>query len=212
MSAGPGTAPRVRSCGDSGVLLDLAGNTEVHRWAAAVREAGLTGVEEVVPGLTTLLLGIDPDATSVASVRAAIADLRPGATDLAETRARTVEVRYDGEDLDAVCEMTGLSRPEVVAAHTGTPWRVAFCGFSPGFSYLVGGNPRLEVPRRKEARVRVPAGAVALAGPFASVYPRVSPGGWQLIGHTDAVLWDTDADPPALLTPGTTVHFVEAPA
>jgi KipI family sensor histidine kinase inhibitor len=94
-----------------------------------------------------------------------------------------------------------------VAAHTGTPWRVAFCGFAPGFSYLVGGDPRLRVPRRNEARVRVPAGAVAIAGEFSSVYPRVSPGGWQLLGHTDATLWDVDAEPPAVLLPGAVVEF-----
>jgi KipI family sensor histidine kinase inhibitor len=145
-------------------------------------------------------------------VRAALADLRPGDHDLGDTREHTIEVRYDGEDLEAVSRLTGLSAQQVVAAHTGTPWQVAFCGFAPGFSYLVGGDPRLEVPRRDESRVRVPAGAVALAGPFSSVYPRASPGGWQLIGHTDAVLWDTHADPPALLTPGSTVRFVEARA
>ena len=95
----------------------------------------------------------------------------------------------------------------MVAAHTGTPWRVAFCGFAPGFSYLVGGDPRLRVPRRDESRVRAPAGAVAIAGEFSSIYPRVSPGGWQLLGHTDATLWDPAADPPAVLRPGAVVTF-----
>ena len=119
-----------------------------------------------------------------------------------------IEVRYDGEDL-ARGRPTSPGSPsaEVVAAHTGTPWRVAFCGFAPGFSYLVGGDPRLRVPRRDEARVRVPAGAVAIAGEFSSIYPRVSPGGWQLLGHTDAVLWDAAADPPAVLRPGAVVEF-----
>lgn len=86
---------------------------------------------------------------------------------------------------------------------------MAFCGFAPGFGYMVGGDPRLRVPRRDEARVRVPAGAVALAGEFTGVYPRASPGGWQLLGRTDAVIWDVDRDPPGLLRPGVRVRFEE---
>ena len=98
----------------------------------------------------------------------------------------------------------------MVDAHTGQPWTVGFGGFAPGFSYLVGGDPRLEVPRRAEPRTRVPAGAVGLAGPFSGIYPRSSPGGWQVIGETDVVLWDVDRDPPALLQPGASVQFVDA--
>ena len=94
-------------------------------------------------------------------------------------------MRYDGPDLDDVAALTGLSRAEVVAAHTGTPWRVAFGGFAPGFAYLVGGDPRLRVPRRDRPRPSVPAGSVGLAGEFSGVYPRSSPGGWQLLGTTD---------------------------
>jgi KipI family sensor histidine kinase inhibitor len=108
-----------------------------------------------------------------------------------------------------VAGLTGLSPEDVVAAHTGQTWRVAFAGFAPGFGYLVGEDDRLHVPRRDEARTRVPAGAVALAGEYAGVYPRTSPGGWQLIGRTDLVLFDPDRDPPALLRPGTRVRFVE---
>ena len=201
------TAPGLRRCGDTGWLLDLDDNQAVHRWAAAVRDAGLTGVVEVVPGLTTLLVTLDPDLTSPGALAAALAELRPGSGPAPEGERHVLDVRYDGEDLDEVARLTGLTRGEVVTAHTGTPWRVAFCGFVPGFSYLVGGDPRLQVPRRDESRVRVPAGAVAIAGEFSSVYPRPSPGGWQLLGHTDAVLWDAQADPPAVLRPGAVVEF-----
>lgn len=123
-----------------------------------------------------------------------------------------IGVRYDGADLDEVAGLTGLTPAEVVLAHTGTPWRVAFGGFVPGFGYLVGGDPRLHVPRRGSPRPCVPAGSVALAGEFTGVYPRASPGGWQLIGTTDAVLWDPDRVRPALLTPGSVVRFVDATA
>ncbi len=117
-------------------------------------------------------------------------------------------VVYDGPDLEEVARLTRMTPAEVVAAHTGTAWRVAFGGFAPGFAYLVGGDPRLDVPRRDSSRPKVPAGAVGLAGGYSGVYPRSSPGGWQLLGTTDAVLWDVDRDPPALLAPGSTVRFV----
>jgi KipI family sensor histidine kinase inhibitor len=111
-----------------------------------------------------------------------------------------------------VAAVAGLTRAEVVAAHTGRPWRGAFAGFAPGFCYLTGGDDRLAVPRRHESRSSVPAGSVALAGGFSAVYPRESPGGWQLIGTTDAVLWDVDRQPPALISAGAWVRFVDVTA
>jgi KipI family sensor histidine kinase inhibitor len=116
-------------------------------------------------------------------------------------------VRYDGPDLDVVAGLTGLSREQVVERHARGAYRVRFCGFAPGFAYLDGLDPRLHVPRRAEPRRRVPAGAVGLAGEFTGVYPRASPGGWQLIGTTDVPLWDLHRTPPALLPPGTRVRF-----
>jgi KipI family sensor histidine kinase inhibitor len=123
----------------------------------------------------------------------------------AETR---IEVVYDGPDLEEVAALTGLSRRQVVDAHTGTPWRIGFGGFAPGFAYLVDGDPRLSVPRRTESRTTVPAGSVGLAGAFSGIYPRASPGGWQLLGRTGAPLFDLDREPPALLRAGGWVRFV----
>ena len=121
-----------------------------------------------------------------------------------------IDVTYDGEDLDEVARLTGLAPQEIVAAHTGRPWRVGFSGFAPGFAYLVGGDERLAVPRRSDPRTKVPVGSVGLAGEFSGIYPRESPGGWQLIGRTSAVLWDVDRENPALLTPGMWVQFRRA--
>ncbi len=121
-----------------------------------------------------------------------------------------INVVYGGPDLAAVASSTGLTPTQVVAAHTGTLWRVGFSGFAPGFAYLVDGDSRLQVPRRPEPRTSVPAGSVALAGEFSAIYPRQSPGGWQLIGHTDAVLWDIERPNPALLTRGMWVQFQAA--
>jgi KipI family sensor histidine kinase inhibitor len=174
-------------------------------------------VVDVVPAARTLLLVVR-DGSDVAPVRAALASLPAGdrGRDAAGPSTRgapgdaEIAVHYEGPDLDQVCELTGLDRDAVVAAHTRTPWRVAFAGFAPGFAYLTGGDPRLQVPRRAEPRTSVPPGSVALAGGYSAVYPRSSPGGWQLIGHTDVTIWDVDRDPPALLRPGAVVRFVDA--
>ena len=117
---------------------------------------------------------------------------------------------YDGPDLDEVCGLTGLSQEAVVAAHTNSEYLAGFLGFVPGFAYLLGGAERLHVPRRDTPRQRVPAGTVAIAGPYSGVYPRESPGGWRLIGRTTAVLFDPARTPPALLAAGDRVRFVAA--
>lgn len=212
MTEGPppaDSAVALRRCGDTAYLLDLPDNGAVHRWAAAVRQAVIPGVVEVIPGLTTLLVQIDAEATNLLALQHALHRVLPVDEGASTRGEHVIAVTYDGEDLDVVCSLTGLDRRGVVAAHTGRAWQVAFCGFAPGFAYLVGGDPRLEVPRRDESRVRVPAGAVALAGPFSSIYPRASPGGWQLIGHTNTELWNLAWEPPALLSPGMTVRFVD---
>jgi KipI family sensor histidine kinase inhibitor len=116
-------------------------------------------------------------------------------------------VRYDGPDLAAVAERAGRPEAEVIARHTAGDYRVAFCGFAPGFAYLTGLDPSLHVPRLARPRTRVPAGSVGIAGEYTAAYPRPSPGGWHLLGRTDADLWDLARAEPALLTPGTRVRF-----
>jgi KipI family sensor histidine kinase inhibitor len=116
-------------------------------------------------------------------------------------------VSYDGPDLRDTAELLGLTPEELVRRHAAAEYRVAFSGFAPGFGYLTGLPPELHVPRLPTPRTKVPAGAVGLAGEFCGVYPRRSPGGWRLLGRTEAVLWDADRDPAALLVPGTRVRF-----
>lgn len=194
-------------CGDRGLLAELTDNQAVHALAEAVRTARLDGVVDLVPALETLLVVIDPGRTTPAATAKALRRL-----DLPRVTGRvgrTVEipVRYDGPDLGWVARHCELDETEVVRAHTATPWRVGFCGFAPGYAYLIGGDPRLRVPRRGEARVAVPAGSVAIAGPFSAVYPRRSPGGWQLIGSADVTMWDPAAEHPSLVQPGDQVVF-----
>lgn len=201
-------APRIRDYGDRAVLIDCEDIEQVLAVAAAVRRAAPPGVVDIVPAARTVLITL-ADARLQPTVRTlsgalaldAVPCEKPAGTDV------VIDVVYDGPDLEAVAAQARMSVEEVVEAHTATRWRVGFAGFAPGFAYLVGGDSRLRVPRRAEPRVRVPAGAVGLAGEFSGVYPRESPGGWQLIGRTDAVLWDPGRPQPALLIPGMWVGF-----
>jgi KipI family sensor histidine kinase inhibitor len=205
------------TCGEHAVLVEVGGLDEVVSFGHAVREAvaaglpGFTDVVDVVPAARTVLVVV-AEKSSVTTLRQALASLPFAVAEEAVTSDQVIQipVRYDGPDLNDVAELTGLSTPEVIAAHTGTDWRVAFGGFAPGFAYLSWGDPRLAMPRRKEPRIFVPSGAVALAGEFSAIYPRSSPGGWQLIGSTDVVVFDIDRDPPALLQPDAVVRFLDA--
>ena len=205
----------IRDYGDRALLLELDGTDEVLAWSTAIRDAELLGVLDIVPASRTVLMKL-AGAQYQAPTRQRLGKLDVAAvSDSAAADGQVqidveIDVVYDGPDLDEVARLTELTVDAVVAAHTGTPWRVGFGGFAPGFAYLVGGDSRLEVPRRAEPRTKVPVGAVGLAGEFSGVYPRESPGGWQLIGRTadgQAALWDVDRDPPALLTPGMWVQF-----
>ncbi len=214
MTATMGRAPILHPYGDRGVLVELASGAEVltlHE-RARLAFADKPEVLALVPGARTLLIESDPARCTPRMVAEL---LRPLLHDLwqAGTGARSgdtqvvIGVRYDGPDLAQVAAETGLSESEVVELHTGAVHRVQFCGFSPGFAYLTGLPAQLRVGRLPTPRTAVPAGSVAVADEFSGVYPRRSPGGWRLIGSTDAVLFDVDRDPPALLAPGTEVTF-----
>lgn len=194
--------------GDRALLLQFDSTAEVLAWAVALRDAAIPGVLDIVPAARTVLLSFDgPHRQGVARRRLGTLRVAHDVVSAAPSTPLVIDVVYDGADLAEVAQRTGLTTTQVVEAHTADPWRVGFCGFAPGFAYLVGGDPRLAVPRRGEPRPAVPSGAVGLAGEFTGVYPRRSPGGWQLIGRTDAALWDIDRPNPALLTPGTWVQF-----
>lgn len=201
---------KVLPYGDRALLVELADGEEALALAEALREDPPEPLGDLVPAARTVLL-VAAAGASVAELRASLGTVRPLAGGAAEGEVEVVEIGvvYDGEDLDDVARLTGLTAQEVVAAHTGQTWRVAFGGFAPGFGYLVGEDDRLHVPRREESRTRVPRGAVALAGEYAGVYPRESPGGWQLIGRTETPVFDLDREPAALLRPGVRVRFTD---
>lgn len=205
------TTPTVLAYGDRALLVELGDTERVVAWVDALQRQEVPGVADLVPAAETVLVVAD-EGVDVRALRAALAAVVPEDAGSVASGGEAVEIPvvYDGPDLADVARLTGLSESEVVAAHTGARWRVAFGGFAPGFAYLVGDDDRLHVPRRDSARTAVPAGAVGLAGDYSGVYPRESPGGWQLIGTTDVQMWDLDRDPPALLRPGAAVRFVQA--
>lgn len=196
---------RILTASDRALLVEAADLDEAMRLNLAWE--GLPGVVERVPGARTVLVRFDPLRVSATELAHTLAATEVDATRPPGTGEVTIPVQYDGEDLDEAASALGVSVEELVNRHLAADWRVAFSGFAPGFGYVVSSDPLFDVPRRSSPRTRVPAGSVALAGPFTGVYPRESPGGWQLIGRTDAVMWDIDRDPPALLAPGTLVRF-----
>jgi KipI family sensor histidine kinase inhibitor len=205
--------------GDTAVLAEVESIDAVLALEAAVRrlvraaDGVWAEVADVVAAARTVLLVASP-ATDLEALGRAVVGAARGLSLVSDAGGEAplveIPVRYGGPDLEDVGHLTGLGPEGVVAAHIGTDWRVGFGGFAPGFAYLIGGDTRLDVARRREPRTRVPAGSVGLAGQFSGIYPRESPGGWQLIGTTDANLWDIDRDPPALMRPGAVVRFVDA--
>jgi KipI family sensor histidine kinase inhibitor len=222
-------AARVLPAGDGAVLLEFDSAQQVEAARRSLLSQPPEGVLELVPAARTILVHYDPAvlspdrlavplaageapapaAPTAAAAPAALDSQPPPALD---SPLVTVPVVYDGADLEELSGSTGLSVAEVVERHAAPVYLVAFCGFSHGFGYLTGLDPVLRLPRRAAPRTRVPAGSVAIADEYAGVYPTAGPGGWHLLGRTDAVLWDVERDPPALFAPGTRVRFAPVDA
>lgn len=204
---------RLLPSGDAALLVECDSLDEVLALHDALAAEPPAGLVELVPAARTVLVAVDPDrlplesaATWVRRIPIEAAARRPGPV----AGEVTVDVVYDGDDLRSTAALFDVSAEALVARHQAAEWRVAFIGFAPGFGYLVSDDWPFEVPRLDAPRPRVPSGAVALAGAFAGVYPRQSPGGWRLIGRTEAPLWDPVAPSPALFVPGRRVRFTEA--
>lgn len=199
----------IRAAGEHSLLVETGSLEAAHRLDALLRADPPPGVEDVVPGPRTVLV-VAPGADRPrleALLGSLLRTAREAAGPLAAAGLVEIPVVYDGEDLAAVAELTGLTVREVVARHTASEFTVGWLGFAPGFAYLVGLDPALHVPRLDVPRTAVPPGSVAVAGAYSAVYPSASPGGWRLLGRTDVRVWDAAADPPALLPPGTRVRF-----
>ncbi|SDL05867.1 5-oxoprolinase/urea amidolyase family protein [Arthrobacter sp. ok362] len=196
----------VRAVGTRAVLAELSGTQDVLALQALLLEKPLPGQQDVLAAAETVLVKADSPA-SARRIAARLLHLDLTAPVRLDGGLVVIDTVYDGEDLAEVGRLTGLGTEGVISAHSGQVWTVAFAGFAPGFGYMVGENQQLEVPRRSSPRTAVPAGSVALAGNYSAVYPRRSPGGWQLIGRTNARMWDLNRDQPALAAPGHRVQF-----
>jgi len=174
-------------------------------WADTLRAMEVPGVEEIVPAESTVVVRCTRDRRDAVGriLDLVVPDERPAAPEL----PLTIDVVYDGPDIGELAYTAQVSVDDLVRLHATGSYEVAFCGFSPGFGYLRGIDRRLHVPRRDTPRTSVPAGSVGVAAGYTCIYPSASPGGWFLIGHTTAVLWDARRDPPALLRPGQSVRF-----
>ncbi len=225
----------IRPMGESALLAEVPDARAAVDLYGRLREDAPEWVVELVPAACTVLLVFDRDrigASRAESWLAAAAvrtygeritsrhESEPPApvSSAPDPRSRSdavspsepVEIlaRYDGPDLGEVAALLGIGVDEVIHRHTGQLWTSAFIGFAPGFAYLMGEDEPLTVPRRETPRTAVPAGSIALAAGFCGIYPRASPGGWHLIGTTEARLWDVSRAQPALLAPGTRARFV----
>jgi KipI family sensor histidine kinase inhibitor len=197
---------RISPAGDSGILVELDSPAAVLSLQQQLISAPAPGQLDVVPAAATVLITTSIPG-QVHRLASHVRSLDLSAVHSTQSGLRVIDTVYDGADLDEVAAATGLSVEAVIASHTGQAWTAAFLGFAPGFAYLTGENHTLDVPRRASPRTAVPTGAVALAGGYSAIYPRQSPGGWQLIGHTTSTLWDLNREQPALIRTGDTVRF-----
>lgn len=191
------------------LLVELKDLDETLALFDALTAEPITGVEEIVPAARTLMIQFRPSTIERQTLVNRIAGQDLSQRREVEHRRVEIPVHYNGEDLDEVATLLNINRAEVIQRHTAHDYSVAFCGFAPGFAYLTGGAG-FQVPRRQTPRTRIPAGAVALAGDFSGVYPKASPGGWQIIGVTPLQMWDLNRAEPALLRPGYKVRFTDA--
>lgn len=205
--------PTLRLAGDRAVLLDFGSlEAALHGFRAleSAFDRGLLEVDDLIPAAETVLArGGDARRPGAFYGLALAAIQEEVGVDHGNSLAPEiiVPIVYDGQDLAEVASLTGFSETEVIRRHAAADYLVAFTGFAPGFAYLAGGDPGLVVPRRATPRHRIPEGAVGLADRFTGIYPRESPGGWQLLGHTSLLMWDLTREPPALLKPGGAVRF-----
>ncbi|MCS6766670.1 MAG: 5-oxoprolinase subunit PxpB [Candidatus Protistobacter heckmanni] len=214
------TAPRIHALGDSAYLCEFPApatlDCQRRVWTVAEAAGAWLGVIDVIPGMNNLTVVFDPRRIDPAALRQDLNDVwsaPPG--EARNGPVHEIPVVYGGAagpDLEDVARQAGLSPEEVVKRHCAAEYVVYCLGFQPGFAYLGGLDPKLAAPRRADPRIKVPAGSVAIGGEQTTIYPAVSPGGWNLIGHADIRLFDPDADPPTLLSPGDRVRFIDASA
>lgn len=196
-----------------GQVIDDAINQEVHRLSGWIESQHIRGVIELLPTFRSLMIYYDPSVIHFAQLEQKIKcfDLN---TQGGETMTKIIHqipccygARF-GKDLHDMETLTGLSREEIIAIHSGTDYKIYMLGFLPGFVYLGGLDKRIEAPRLKSPRVKIDPGSVGIGGNQTGVYPLASPGGWRLIGATPLDFYDPDRPEPILCKAGEYIRFV----
>ena len=212
--------PHVRALGDAAITIELGRERspellrQVHAAAANIRAAGIDSVQDVVPAYLALTVFYDPLRKSFDEISKQVLDVVATAVDSQQATTgahHNIHVHYDGIDLNAVATECGITASDVIQLHTARTYTVDLLGFVPGWAYLSELDPRLQIERRPQPRPRVAAGSVAIAATQTGIYPIDTPGGWHVIGHTEAVLFDAQRNPPTLLKAGDTVQFESVP-
>lgn len=214
---------RYLPAGDSALVVEFGNeiseklNTKVQQMSEKIvkasRTAMLSGVGEVIPTFRSLLVTYDPLATDFELLKNRLMKLEEEIQEETKTSRRILKIpccyggRY-GLDLADLMEYTGFSREEVIERHSSVDYRIYMMGFLPGFAYLGGLDKKLEMPRLKTPRVKIPAGAVGIGGSQTGVYPMDSPGGWRLIGGTPVDFYDPEREEPILCKAGEYIRFV----
>lgn len=209
--------PRLLSAGQHAILVETTSAADTVGLADKLRSRPPANMLDFLPAEATVMV-FAREGADLAALRSEVMALcrdtaPPVLSSGTDDDTVVVPVHYDGQDLERVAHLTGLSVADFIARHTEELWECTFVGFAPGFSYLGPTSGwALSVPRREQSRPSVPPGSVAVAGRYSAVYPRSSPGGWQLVGRTELPMWNVQHDPPALIQPGRHVRFVDADA
>lgn len=211
--------PRFLSGGDKAIFVEFGDaiapelNRRVRNLMLTVQAKKISGVIETVPTYRSLLVYFDPRQISAKKLRETLYSLTQPLAESGLPKPKLIEIptAYGGEygpDLEFVAAYNGLSVPEVVEIHIGTPYLIYMIGFVPGFPYLGGMSPRIVTPRLETPRAKITAGSVGIAGNQTGIYPVESPGGWRLIGRTPLKLFDPSREPLALFQAGDYLTFV----
>jgi len=201
----------LRPMGDGALLVETRDSAEAQNLRRALLAESPAGVKQLIPGYRSLLLVADPLVTDLDALATRLPELLRTPAPARAAKFHEVPVSYGGEDLDVAAKLLGMSAEEVVRRHSAATYTVAFLGFAPGFPYLTGLDPKLEMPRLATPRTRTPEGAVAVAGEFTGIYPQATPGGWRVLGRVHLKLFDAAREPPTLFAPGDQVRFKVLP-
>ena len=210
---------RYRIAGDSAVLMEFgqkiteACNDQVQDMVQKIEQANLQGIRDLIPAFCTLMVEYDSSVWETERLIRRLQELQQLKTQAKKRRKRIVEIPvcyggYFGPDLQTVADHAGMTREEVIAVHSRTPYRIYMLGFLPGFPYLGGLDERLATPRLATPRTKIPTGSVGIGGSQTGIYPMPSPGGWQLIGRTPLDVYDAKREEPFLYEAGDEIQFV----